>query len=88
MEISDELVDGKNVLLIWNENCYPGEMKQVVESLRSKTGVTGNISLEHAERLIMGTISSTNITYNWSANILERLPHVQITTEYLSLGWC
>lgn len=55
MEFSDELVVGKSVLLVWNEGCDGEKMKQVVESLRSMTGERGSISLEHAERLIMGT---------------------------------
>jgi len=53
MELSDK-VAGKKVLLIWHGGCAAEDMKEAVESLRIKVGKGGNVSLEHAERLVMG----------------------------------
>ena len=54
MEISDELVAGKSVLLVWSGSCDVEDVKRVVENLRVQAGEGGSISLEHAERLIVG----------------------------------
>ena len=50
----DEIIVGKKVLLIWHGGCNAENMKETVEGLRSKVGEGGSVSLEHAERLIMG----------------------------------
>lgn len=54
MEILGDVVAGKKVLLIWYGGNDVERMKESVEDLRSKAGQNGSISLEHAERLVMG----------------------------------
>ena len=54
MDIGEDLVAGKRVLLIWHGGNSTEATQQVVEDLRCKAGESGTVLLEHAQRLLMG----------------------------------
>lgn len=54
MSVSEELVRGKKVLLVWHGGHSPDALQPVVEGLREKAGNDGTVLLEHAQRLNIG----------------------------------
>ena len=54
MSVSEELVRGKRVLLVWHGGHSPDALQPVVEGLREKAGSEGTVLLEHAQRLSIG----------------------------------
>ena len=54
MDVPDELVSGKRVLLVWHGGHTPEAIQPAVERLRKKAGSGGAVMLEHADRLIVG----------------------------------
>ena len=54
MSVSEELVRGKKVLLVWHGGHSPDALQPVVEGLREKAGNDGTVLLEHAQRLDIG----------------------------------
>lgn len=54
MDVSSDLVAGKRVLLMWHGGNSTETLQQVVEDLRLKAGGNGTVSLEHAQRLLLG----------------------------------
>ena len=54
MDISEGLVAGKTVLLVWHGRNSTETIQELVEDLRVKNGASGTVSLEHCERLLLG----------------------------------
>lgn len=54
MSVSEEVVRGKKVLLVWHGGHSPEALQPVVEGLRAKAGNDGTVLLEHAQRLNIG----------------------------------
>ena len=46
-----DLVNGKQVLLIWHSGVNPEEMRSFVEELGKNVGSAGHLAVEHVERL-------------------------------------
>ena len=54
MSVSEDLVRGKRVLLVWHGGHSPEALQPVVEGLREKAGNEGTVLLEHTQRLNIG----------------------------------
>ena len=48
-----ELESGQNVMLLWNSSSNPERVKTSVEELQKKIGQSGNVQVEHTERLAL-----------------------------------
>lgn len=48
-----EVKEGQKVLLIWSGNAPAKHIEEIVHQLKSLTGATGNVALEHEERLLL-----------------------------------
>lgn len=48
-----EVKEGQKVLLIWSGNAPAKHIEEIVHQLKSLTGTTGNVALEHEERLLL-----------------------------------
>ena len=56
MNVSDDLLRDKKVLLIWHGAHTPEEVQSTVEKLRERAASGGTILLEHSERIVNGTL--------------------------------
>ena len=54
MEVSSSVLAGKRVLVVWYGGNRAESIQEVVEDLRGKTGASGEVLLEHADRLLLG----------------------------------
>ncbi len=57
MDVPETVLSGKCVLVIWHQANVPEAMKPVLEALRARVGGAGKVTLEHAERLVLGMCS-------------------------------
>lgn len=48
-----EVKEGQKVLLIWSGNAPAKHVEEIVHQLKSLTGTTGRVALEHEERLLL-----------------------------------
>jgi hypothetical protein len=53
-EVTSDLVAGKRVLLVWQGGNSGEATQKAVEALRGKVGASGEVLLEHVQRLQMG----------------------------------
>ena len=65
MSVDESLLNGKRVLLVWHGGHSPEAIQSVVEGLREKAGGGAAVLLEHADRLNIGTYTSSTKTRLW-----------------------
>ena len=61
MEVPGSILAGKRVLVVWDGGSRTESIQEVVEDVRGKTGESGEVLLEHAERLLLGLWHRTTI---------------------------
>ena len=59
MDVPEELLVGRRVLVIWYQAHNPEGMQPILEELRRRAGEAGHVLLEHAERLVLGINKNT-----------------------------
>ena len=90
MSVSEELVRGKKVLLVWHGGHSPDALQPVVEGLRAKAGNDGTVLLEHAQRLNIGKCLCV-VLYTPQCSLSFSFFHQLVTQPPpltpFSLGW-
>ncbi|KAK2550398.1 Anamorsin [Acropora cervicornis] len=64
-----EVKEGQKVLLIWSGNAPAKHIEEIVHQLKSLTGTTGNVALEHEERLLLSSHPDSSFDVVFSGEV-------------------
>ncbi|XP_029205568.2 anamorsin homolog [Acropora millepora] len=64
-----EVKEGQKVLLIWSGNAPAKHVEEIVHQLKSLTGTTGRVALEHEERLLLSSHPDSSFDVVFSGEV-------------------